>query len=150
MQLRSKDLAGYRVLKLTEQNGQCPLCGLAVVKPVADHAHLNEPYQHHLRAVICSSCNTCLGSMWKVLVRSGTVNKLGIDGAVKFLQNAGSYYATDYSTEPFHPNRPKDEEKRLGRCTKAEILNEYPDLKSSLYKECTKAELIKNIIQRLT
>ncbi|CAJ1844445.1 endonuclease domain-containing protein [Aeromonas hydrophila] len=149
MQYRQKDLAGYRVQKLAEQNGLCPLCNQVVVKPVADHAHLNEPHEHHLRAVICSQCNTCLGSVWKVLVRSGQVNKLGIDGAVKFLQNAGAYYATDYSTEPYHPNRPKDEEKRLNRCTKTEILNEFQYLNDELYKGCNKADLIKIIVSRM-
>ncbi|WP_429078297.1 endonuclease domain-containing protein [Aeromonas veronii] len=149
MQYRQKDLAGYRVQKLAEQNGLCPLCNQVVVKPVADHAHLNEPHEHHLRAVICSQCNTCLGSVWKVLVRSGQVNKLGIDGAVQFLQNAGAYYATDYSTEPYHPNRPKDEEKRLNRCTKTEILNEFQYLNDELYKGCNKADLIKIIVSRM-
>ncbi|MGU5666111.1 endonuclease domain-containing protein [Aeromonas hydrophila] len=149
MQFRQKDLAGYRVQKLAEQKGLCPLCNQVVVKPVADHAHLNEPHEHHLRGVLCSQCNTTAGSMWKVLVRSGTVNRLGINGAVQYLVNLGKYYSADYSTEPYHPNRPKDEEKRLNRCTKTEILNEHPELNTSLYESCTKADLIKVIVSRL-
>lgn len=149
MQLRSKDLAVQRKQMLAEQQDICPLCNLPITKPVLDHAHLGEPNEHHIRAVICSSCNTCLGSMWKVLVRSGQVNKLGIEGAVQYLSNAGKYYSNDYSLNPYHPNRPKDEEKRLGRCTKAEILNEYLYLNNELYKGCTKAELIKIIISRM-
>lgn len=149
MQLRSKDLSGYRSRKLTEQNNQCPLCGLEVVKPVMDHAHLNEPHEHHVRSVLCSQCNTTAGSLWKVLIRSGTVNRLGQDGAVRYLANLGKYYQQDYSQNPYHPNRPKDEEKRLLRCTKQDILKEHPSLQGSLYEGCTKADLIKIIIQQM-
>lgn len=149
MQLRSKDLSGYRSRTLQEQNNICPLCGLEVQKPVMDHAHLNEPHEHHVRSVLCSQCNTTAGSVWKVLVRSGTVNRLEQDGAVRYLANLGKYYQQDYSQNPYHPNRPKDEEKRLNRCTKQDILKEFPELCTELYKDCTKAELIKIIIQRI-
>lgn len=149
MQLRQKDLAGQRQRMLNEQLNICPLCNLPITRAVLDHAHLNEPHEHHIRAVLCNSCNTCLGSVWKVLVRSGQVNRLGIDGAVQYLSNAALYYQYDYSSNPYHPNRPKDEEKRLNRCTKTEILNEFQYLNDELYKGCNKADLIKIIVSRM-
>lgn len=149
MQLRSKDLSGFRAKLLNEQNGICPLCGNEVQKPALNHAHLNEPHEHHVRSVLCSMCNTTAGTVWKTLIRSGTVNRLGQDGAIRYLVNLGKYYQQDYSQNPYHPNRPKDEEKRLNRSTKQDILKEHPSLQSSLYEGCTKADLIKIIIQQM-
>ncbi|WP_376902928.1 endonuclease domain-containing protein [Aeromonas veronii] len=128
-----------------EQLNLCPLCNRTLVKPCVDHAHIGEPHEHRVRGALCSQCNTTCGSLWKVLVRSGTVNKLGIQDAVSFLNNVASYYSKDYTDRDYHPNRLKDEAKAFQRLSKSEQLNKLLHLEIltlDQMKNMTKEQLL--------
>lgn len=140
-QLKQKDLKQWRDTRLGTNN-VCPLCSRTIKSPVADHSHLGEPHEHHLRSVLCSTCNTTAGSVWKVLVRSGTVNALNKEGAVQFLVNLGSYYSKDYSAEDYHPNRIKDEVKRFKRLNKDEQIELLASLNVAFCTKQTKDKLV--------
>jgi len=122
------------------------LCGkeLLLSEAQGDHNHLNEGLQknaHRLR--------TTTGALWKVLVRSGTVNRLGAEGALAYLSATSVYLAEDYTNAPFHPNRTKDETKRLKRLSKGELLLEATQLGVMVPEKITKEELVQKIIQKI-
>jgi len=130
------------------------LCGkeLLLSEAQGDHNHLNEGLQknaHRLRGVLHRQCNTALGSLWKVLVRSGIVNQMGSEGALEYLQATSVYLAEDYTNAPFHPNRTKDETKRLKRLSKGELLAEATQLGVVTQAKITKEELVQKIIQKI-
>lgn len=113
---------------------------------------MNEGLQknaHRLRACLCRTCNTAMGSLWKVLVRSGIVNKLGSEGALDYLAATSVYLAEDYTNAPFHPNRTKDETKRLKRLSKGELLLEATQVGVVIPEKITKEELVQKIIQKI-
>ena len=131
--LTNKEFKLWKEQQLLNQNGKCILCGeeLTLKDAQGDHNHLNEGLQknaHRLRGVLHRQCNTALGSLWKVLVRSGIVNQLGSEGALEYLKSSASYIQQDYSKASFHPNRTKDEMKRLKRLTKVELVQEAMQL----------------------
>jgi len=140
-QLKQKDLKPWRDEQL-QANNICPLCDREIKAPVADHSHIGEPYEHHLRAVLCSTCNTTAGSIWKVLVRTGTVNALHKEGAVQFLVNLGWYYTQDYSANDYHPNRVQDEVKRFKRMNKDEQIAQLQKLNIIFNVKQTKEQLL--------
>lgn len=112
-QLMTKHIPKAKQTLLEKQNYYCPICNRNLRKHKSarihlDHAHANEPNEHHIRGALCSTCNLALGAVWKVLVRQGVVNQLGVDGAAKWLKSAGVYYNKDYSKTDYHPNRIKD------------------------------------------
>ena len=142
MQLRQKDLGVVRKKLQDKQLNLCPLCNLPLVKPCVDHAHIGEPHEHRVRGILCSQCNTTCGTLWKVLVRSGTVNKLGIQGAVSFLSNVTKYYEQDYTNRDYHPNRLKDEAKAFSRLSKQDQQNKLLHLDVTFNATDTKEKLL--------
>ncbi|MDD9223485.1 endonuclease domain-containing protein [Aeromonas hydrophila] len=152
--LTGKELKEWKAQQLQKQNGCCALCGkeLLLSEAQGDHNHLNEGLQknaHRLRACLCRGCNTTTGALWKVLVRSGTVNRLGAEGALAYLSATSVYLAEDYTNAPFHPNRTKDETKRLKRLSKSELLVEATQVGVVLPEKITKEELVQKIIQKI-
>ncbi|WP_323894912.1 endonuclease domain-containing protein [Aeromonas caviae] len=152
--LTGKELKEWKAQQLQKQNGCCALCGkeLLLSEAQGDHNHLNEGLQknaHRLRGVLHRQCNTALGSLWKVLVRSGIVNQMGSEGALEYLQATSVYLAEDYTNAPFHPNRTKDETKRLKRLSKSELILEATQVGVVLPEKITKEELVQKIIQKI-
>lgn len=84
-----------------------------------------------------------------MLVRSGIVNQMGSEGALEYLQATSVYLAEDYTNAPFHPNRTKDETKRLKRLSKGELLAEATQLGVVTQAKITKEELVQKIIQKI-
>ncbi|WP_353737070.1 endonuclease domain-containing protein [Aeromonas sp.] len=128
IQLRTKEVSNQRDLFIQQQQGLCPLCQQPIERPCLDHAHQFEPHEHHVRGACCAQCNSCLGGVWKKLQRAGLISRLGVDGAVQWLVNAGSYYQQDYSMNPYHPNRCTDLARKFKSKTKQEQLNELTRL----------------------
>lgn len=127
-QLKTTEVQKQRDLFIKQQRGLCPLCQQQLVKPCCDHAHIGEPFEHHVRSALCLSCNSAAGHIYKKLIRSGLVNRLGVQGAVDWLSNLAEYYQQDYSMNPYHPNRCTDLARKFKSKTKQEQLSELTRL----------------------
>ncbi|MFM2580625.1 endonuclease domain-containing protein [Vibrio fortis] len=142
-QLKTKELDALRVELLSNQNSSCPICKRKHKKTDRtwhiDHAHANEQHAHKIRACLCPRCNTCLGSVWKTLIRTGLVNEHGLEGCIAWLSAASKYYQQDYSLNDYHPNRIQDEAKRFSKLNKPEQLA----LLTNSPAKATKAELVR-------
>lgn len=144
-QLKTKDINSIREQMLKAQGNKCQLCKRSTTEVIRtyhiDHAHSGEPFEHHIRGILCPICNTSLGAIWKKLIRSGLVNELGIDAAIEWLASAASYYQQDYSMNDYHPNRVKDQAKAFNKLTKQNQLKMLSDLSIDIPTKATKKTL---------
>ncbi|WP_429234764.1 endonuclease domain-containing protein [Aeromonas salmonicida] len=150
-QLKTTEVQKQRDLFIKQQQGLCVLCEQPIERPCLDHAHAGEPHEHHVRGACCAQCNSCLGAIWKKLQRSGLLNRLGQQGAVRWLVNAASYYQQDYSMNPYHPNRCTDLARQFKTKGKPEQLAELKRLGvEAELKKGTKEQLLKLYKKHIT
>lgn len=138
-QLKAKDIKLEREHLSLQQNNICPLCERIINDGVLDHCHRT----HYVRATICRNCNTAEGALNKMLIRSGLVNTLTLDGAYSWLTNVLKYYQQDYSLNSYHPNRINDLKKQFKRLNKPKQLEHLDELKIKHTPKHTQLELNK-------
>lgn len=148
IQLKTTEVQKQRDLFIKQQQGVCPLCQQQLVKPCCDHSHIGEPHEHHVRGALCLSCNSAAGHIYKKLIRSGLVNRLGVQGAVDWLSQLANYYQQDYSMNPYHPNRCTDLARQFKAKGKPEQLAELKRL--GVEAEGTKEQLLKLYKKHIT
>jgi hypothetical protein len=147
IQLKSKDIPEERSRLYIDQLGLCAICkqpiGNEKRTPHLDHAHSNEKDPQHIRGLVHASCNTALGSLWKVIIRTGKLNSLGMDGAIEWLSNAASYYLQDYSLNSFHPKRLTNLAAKFKRLNKSKQILELQRIDVIYNEKDTKDQLVK-------
>jgi len=134
MQLKTKDIKGYREQQLANQNGICPLC---LVKIEHDKSHLDHDHSTgHIRQVLCNKCNLLEGMMLYRYRRSG----VSLDYKL-WLGQLLNYLDQDYSQNPLHPTHKSVEEKQFKSLSKAEQESKLRAL--GIEPTGTKANLVK-------
>ncbi|MGI2177911.1 endonuclease domain-containing protein [Shewanella frigidimarina] len=146
-QLKTKHIALERGRLNKSQNGLCAICKQPLVDekrtPHLDHAHDQEPNPHHIRGLVHASCNTALGSLWKVLIRTGKLNALGLDGVTRWLADAAEYYLQDYSMNAYHPKKLTDLAAKFKRLNKTQQILKLQRVSITPEKKATKDQLLK-------
>lgn len=114
--LTATTLPKWRTATLSEQGGNCALCGLPIAgkdTPVADHNHTTG----EMRGVLHRSCNSLLGVLENNRVRYGMRNEVQF---TKFLHGVVPYIARKRpDNTPYYPSHRTADEKRVLRNTRA-------------------------------
>lgn len=104
-QLKSSEIAKFRVWALQKQNGLCLICGDPCTDPVLDHSHQKKVKGTGLcRGVVCRTCNVFLAKSENNAVRYRISHK----DLPRILRNIANYLERKHL--PFmHPNeKPKE------------------------------------------
>lgn len=107
--MSTKNLFVLRDSMIIGQGGICPLCENPIVSPVCDHEHTGKHRgDGAIRGVICSTCNSLLGSIENAVIRSG----VGLNNKLTFINNLKSYIDKKHGTNYIYPSE-KPKPKRL-------------------------------------
>jgi len=135
MRLKNKDIKEYRLRRLKEQQGICPLCGtyIAEDEAVLDHNHATGK----IRQVLHRSCNQSEGRIKSWIDRSRGSDQ------ILFLKNLVIYLETEYTDNPEHPIHLVEMHKKFKRMSKIKQIEQLTEYNVILKGTETKSDLLK-------